>query len=59
MIVATLLIAVYVVWSARSLRPAWRAAYGETLNFSAGDEVCTAAFALSVWYLAAKLAGWS
>jgi len=59
MMVTYLLIAVFVVWSARAIRSAWHAAHGEKLNFSAGDEVCTAAFALCVWYLATKIVGWS
>lgn len=59
MTVTYLLIAVFVVWSARAIRSAWHAAYGDKLSLSAGDEVCTAAFALSAWYLATKLVGWS
>jgi hypothetical protein len=47
MILTYLLIAVFVVWSARSIWSEWHAAHGEKLNFSAGDEVCTAAFAIN------------
>jgi hypothetical protein len=54
-----LLIAVFAVWSARSIQSAWRAVYSEKLCFSADTEISTAALALSAFYLATKFVGWS
>lgn len=54
-----LLIAVFAIWSARSIRSAWHAVYSEKLCFSADNEICTAAFAFSAFYLATKFVGWS
>jgi hypothetical protein len=59
MTVTYLLIAVFAVWSARAIRSAWYDLHGKKLKLSAGDEVCAAAFALSTFYLAIRMVGWS
>ena len=59
MIVTYLLIAVFIVWSARSIRSLWRAAYGEKLNSRPATRSARRPSRSVSWYLATKIVGWS